>query len=119
MMNLSEIRKQKGITQKEAAKAANIAYQTYNNYENDKAIPPLDNLIKLADFFGCSIDYLVGREDEDGAIMIYGNQLSKDENQLIDKLRALPDIKKKDRLQIYRLPFRRRIKPLFSNQIRL
>lgn len=95
MMNLSEIRKQKGITQKEAAKAANIAYQTYNNYENDKAIPPLDNLIKLADFFGCSIDYLVGREDEDGAIMIYGNQLSKDENQLIDKLRALPDIKKK------------------------
>lgn len=95
MKNIKNIRESKNLTQKDVAKKINIPYQTYNHYETGRNEPDIESLIKLADFFGCSIDYLVGREDEDGAIMIYGNQLSKDENQLIDKLRSLPDIKKK------------------------
>ena len=95
MKTLKELRKEKNILQKDVAKELNIKNTTYSNWEVGVSEPDIQSLKKLADFFGVSIDYLVGREAEDGAIMIYGNQLSKDENQLIDKLRALPDIKKK------------------------
>ena len=94
-MRLKELRVEKGLKQSEVAMAVGISTAVYGYYERGINKPDPDMLVKLADFFGCSIDYLVGREDEDGAIMIYGNQLSKDENQLIDKLRALPEIKKK------------------------
>lgn len=82
MKNLTSLRKSKAMTQKEIAKILNIAYQTYNNYENDKAIPPLDNLIKLADFFNVSIDYLVNRESEDGTIIINGSPKTKLQKQI-------------------------------------
>lgn len=95
MIKIKELRKTAGLTQENAAKKLNISRQVFANYENEINQPSLEMLCEIANLFNCSIDYLVGREDEDGAIMIYGNQLSKDENQLIDKLRALPDIKKK------------------------
>lgn len=95
MIKIKELRKTAGLTQESIAKKLKISRQVFANYENEINQPSLEMLCEIADLFNCSIDYLVGREDEDGAIMIYGNQLSKDENQLIDKLRALPDIKKK------------------------
>lgn len=95
MIKIKELRKTAGLTQENAAKKLNISRQVFANYENEINQPSLEMLCEIANLFNCSIDYLVGHEDEDGAIMIYGNQLSKDENQLIDKLRALPDIKKK------------------------
>lgn len=95
MIKIKELRKTAGLTQENAAKKLNISRQVFANYENEINQPSPEMLCEIADLFNCSIDYLVGREDEDGAIMIYGNQLSKDENQLIDKLRTLPDIKKK------------------------
>lgn len=95
MIKIKELRKTAGLTQENIAKKLKISRQVFANYENEVNQPSLEMLCEIADLFNCSIDYLVGREDEDGAIMIYGNQLSKDENQLIDKLRALPDTKKK------------------------
>ena len=95
MQRIKELRTEKKLTQAELGKKINSTQRQVSKWELGAIEPNIADLQKLADFFGCSIDYLVGREDEDGAIMIYGNQLSKDENQLIDKLRALPDIKKK------------------------
>ncbi|MCX7829246.1 MAG: helix-turn-helix domain-containing protein [Thermanaerothrix sp.] len=54
---LKKLRKQKGLTQEEAAKALNIAKSTLGNYEIGRRAPDLPMLIKLADFYGVSLDY--------------------------------------------------------------
>lgn len=92
---LKELRKEKKISQSELASNLGRSQASYCDWEKNNTEPDIKTIIQLADFFGCSIDYLVDREDEDGTIVISGNQLSKDEKQLIDKLSALPDIKKK------------------------
>lgn len=68
MIKLSELRNEKGLTQREIAKIFSISQGTYNNWENGKTQPSIEQLVAIADFFGVSIDYLVGREGEDGII---------------------------------------------------
>ena len=61
-MNLKELRKNDGQTQKDIAEMLNITQQTYCGYELETSEPNLKTLIKLADYYGVSLDYLVGRE---------------------------------------------------------
>lgn len=65
-----------------------------SDWERGKREPSIDDLIRLADFFGCTVDYLIGREAEDGVVIVSGNELSKDESALIDKLRRLDPLNK-------------------------
>ena len=60
---LRELRKEKGETQAQVAKAIDILEQQYQKYERGANFPNLENAWKLADHFGVSIDYLVGRSD--------------------------------------------------------
>lgn len=94
MKALKELRKEKKILQKDVAKELNIKNTTYSNWEVGVSEPDIQSLKKLADFFGVSIDYLVGREAEDGVVIVSGNELSKDESALIDKLRRLDPLNK-------------------------
>ena len=94
MKRLKELRKEKNILQKDVAKELNIKNTTYSNWEVGVSEPDIQSLKKLADFFGVSIDYLVGREEEDGVVIVSGNELSKDESALIDKLSCLDPLNK-------------------------
>lgn len=58
-------RREMNKTQLQAANEMGINYRTYQRYENGEAEPSLTPLIKLADYFGVSIDYLAGRTDEE------------------------------------------------------
>lgn len=58
---LKELRKNKGITQEELSKLLNISRGAYAKYETGANIPPAPNIKKLADFYGVSADYLLGR----------------------------------------------------------
>ena len=89
MENLKELRKTKQLYLKDVAKHFNVAISTYSQWENSVCEPDIDTMVKLADFFNCTVDYLVGRESEDGTVFILGNELSKDETQLIDMIRQL------------------------------
>ena len=60
---LTELRKEKEIGQKELAVYLNVSVGTVSNYENDVHSPDLSTLCKLADFFGVTTDYLLGRTD--------------------------------------------------------
>ena len=60
---LLELRKLNNLTQKQVANQLGISQPSYIRYENGKAEPSLENLIKLADLFDVSIDYLCGRKD--------------------------------------------------------
>ena len=69
---LKELRKAKGVTQKDMAKFLGMVEQAYQMYEYGKREPNHETTIKLADFFEVSLDYLVGRDnywkDKDGNI---------------------------------------------------
>lgn len=60
-MNLKALRKIEKKTQKEIAKLLNVAESTYNGYELETSEPNIQTLIKLADFYNVTLDYLVGR----------------------------------------------------------
>lgn len=63
-MRLKEIREDRDIKQTQLAELLNIRQNTYSQYENGQRQIPLDALIKVADFFGVSIDYILERTDD-------------------------------------------------------
>ena len=58
---LYEQRKLNKMTQKHIADYLNISQPSYIRYENGGAEPSYENLVKLADLFDVSVDYLLGR----------------------------------------------------------
>ncbi len=62
-MRLKEIRKAKGISQLKLALDLNTNQNTISRYETGEREPGIGELIKIADYFNVSIDYLVGRTD--------------------------------------------------------
>lgn len=61
---LKRFRTEQKITQKQAAQAAGVTERVWQSYEYGKVVPAATVLIALADFYGVSLDYLVGRADE-------------------------------------------------------
>ena len=60
---LKQLRKTRGYSNaKDFCDASGISYNTYQNYEAGKRVPTADILITLADFYGVTTDYLLGRE---------------------------------------------------------
>ena len=91
-MRLIELREQSKKTQLEVAKDLKIHPVTYNNYEKNKAKPSINTLIKLADYYGISVDYLIGHN--------YYNDfsyLTKDEKEILTVYREMTE----DNKQIY------------------
>ena len=60
-MRLKEIRTQKGISQLKLALALNTNQNTISRYETGEREPGINELIKIADYFNISIDYLLER----------------------------------------------------------
>lgn len=61
-MRLRELRKINNLTQKDLGKKMGVSAQTILNWENNVYQPSVNELIKLADIFNVSLDYLVNRE---------------------------------------------------------
>lgn len=61
--NLRKLRKEKGITQVEAAKVFNVSPTSYINWEQGDFEPSLQTIIQMADYFNTTLDFLVGREE--------------------------------------------------------
>ena len=56
-------REQKKLNQKEAAELIGLSNVVLNRYENDERLPDVNTLSKLAEFYGVTTDYLLGRTD--------------------------------------------------------
>ena len=61
--NIKKLRIAQGINQVEFAKMLCVTKQCVSNWENDNVVPSIDMLCKIADFFGVSTDYLLGRSE--------------------------------------------------------
>lgn len=66
-MKIKELRVSHGKTQREVANYLNVSQVTYSRYELALTEPTIDSLIKLADFYDVSLDYLLERQ--------YNNQI--------------------------------------------
>ena len=61
--SLKRFRKEFKITQKQAAASAGIEERSYQDYEYGRTVPLITAIVSLADAFGVSVDYLLGRTD--------------------------------------------------------
>lgn len=59
--NLKNIREDRDIKQKDIAKILNVSQNTYSQYETGVISLTAEVLIKLADYYGVSVDYLLDR----------------------------------------------------------
>lgn len=61
---IKELRLARGISQVELAKALFVSKQSVSNWENDNIMPSIEILIKLANYFSVSTDYLLGMDEK-------------------------------------------------------
>ncbi len=61
---LKEIREDRDLRQKDIAEVLKISRVQYSRYETGIRLIPIDKLSMLADFYGTSTDYLLGRTNE-------------------------------------------------------
>ena len=59
--NIRSLRIDNGLTQKQVAQILGISQNTYSQYEVGVLNYPVDAIVKLADYYGVSTDYLLGR----------------------------------------------------------
>ena len=60
---IRDLREDHDLKQKELAAYLSVDQSTYSDYENGRINVPVDMLIKIADYYKVSLDYLVGRSD--------------------------------------------------------
>lgn len=90
---LSEIRRGRKLTMKDVAEGIGMKPDTYRNYESGRLEPNLSTLTKIADFYGVSTDYLLGRENkEQTALDELVGQFNMDllEKKIVENYFALP-----------------------------
>ena len=63
-MRLRDLREDHDLTQCALAAYLHLKQSTYSQYETGQRQVPLDILIRLADYYGTSVDYLLGLTDE-------------------------------------------------------
>ena len=85
MKNLRTLRKASGLTQVALCEKLNIAQATLWGYETGVHEPDMETILKIADYFGVSIDYLLGRSDINGGVAV----LPENEQQLLALFRSM------------------------------
>ena len=91
--NLKELRIIKELSQQEVADYLHCSVVSYSRYETGNRSPSLEMLVKIADFFDVTVDYLLGRD------RISENGLTKYEVSLIEAARKADDRARNDALQ--------------------
>ncbi|MBR0463759.1 MAG: helix-turn-helix transcriptional regulator [Clostridia bacterium] len=87
--NLKLLRKKKGISQQSLAEYLGLTQQSINQYENQNTEPDIDTLIKIADYFDTSLDFLVGREYYKNEVIVEDHSYTPDDVRILDKYHAL------------------------------
>jgi len=106
-VNLGKLRREKGLSQRQAAIELGVSQALLSHYETDAREPKLDFVIKICDYYSVTTDYILGRTKErnDGAsrlsmqvgeVVSSLEELSSIENELINRLKTLTGQIKKD-----------------------
>ena len=61
---IKRLRLARGLNQVEFAKAMGVSKQCVSNWENDNVMPSIEMLVKIADYFNVTTDYVLGRTEK-------------------------------------------------------
>ena len=93
-MNIKDIRARKGLTQAEVASALGVSSVVYSRYETGSRQPSIDMLVQMADIFGVTVDYLLGRK------IAEDSTLSDFEQRLLNAARKADERARQDALSV-------------------
>ena len=97
------MREERHLTQNEVAQQIQTSQTNIGRWEKGLNEPTASFLVRLADFFNCSVDYLLGREDDFGNVVVQTEKpapLPQDEQDLLETYRKL-DTQNKMHVSIY------------------
>ncbi len=83
MTRIRELREESGLKLKELSKIIGVSESTMSLYENGKHEPDYTTLIKIADYFKVSLDYLLCRE----TVFQYSSSFTIDEEEMMQLFR--------------------------------
>ena len=107
MNRISELRQKNGLKQADLAKHLGVAQNTLSNWERGINDIDTDNLMKIADYFSCTTDYVLGRgpDELDGVRFAFDSLSEKEDtldglsdDQLDDVRKFVRFLKQKDKL---------------------
>lgn len=94
-IRIAELRNSRQLTQQQLADILKLTRGRLNNYEQGIREPDFSTLQTLADFFGVTVDYLLGRTDEPGQNRTKPDKaqssVSPEDLELLEKLKNLPE----------------------------
>lgn len=104
MIRLKQLRENAGMLQKEISSELGIERSLYGKYENWRSEPPYDVLIRIADYFNVTLDYLLGRTDEKRTASAEAGAwvLTADEAEMLSLFRELNDMGRDNMLTMMR-----------------
>lgn len=90
MSAINDLRKKSGLSQKEFADLFNVHQTAVSQWETGKTTPDKETLIKIANYFGVSIDYLLGNTEQKEKPLV-----NEDEEltEYLDELKNRPEMK--------------------------
>ena len=90
LINLKKLREDASISQKALADAIGVSQQSVNKYENHNIEPDIETLIRIADFFETSVDYLIGHTSVRRKIEeVHIFELNDRESKVMEQYRTL------------------------------
>ena len=90
LINLKKLREDASISQKALADAIGVSQQSVNKYENHNIEPDIETLIRIADFFETSVDYLIGHTSVRRKIEeVHIFELNDRESKVMEQYRSL------------------------------
>ena len=90
LTNLKKLREDASVSQKALADAIGVSQQSVNKYENHNIEPDIETLIRIADFFDTSVDYIIGHSSVRRRIEeVRVFELNDNESSVIERYRTL------------------------------
>lgn len=90
LLNLKKLREEAAVSQRALADAIGVSQQSVNKYENHNIEPDIETLIRIADYFNTSVDYLIGHTSVRRRVeIVHSYELNSEEGKLIDGFRRL------------------------------
>ena len=84
--NIKKLREERKLSQKDIAEYLGITRQAVNSYECGRREPDYNTLVSLADFFGVTVDFLLGRTLTKNAINFNNNDAADDDEKCVQNI---------------------------------
>ncbi len=95
LKNLKKLRLSRGLSQASLGSMVGASQQTINRYENQETEPDIAMLIRLADVFDTSVDYIIGHSSINHKIEpVYATDLNQEEIMVMESYRDLGGVQK-------------------------